>query len=73
MAFKKDTKRDLEMENPRLPRPRHTHTQKKNVTMLFGPTHTQTQRKSRLPKGETNIKEGVETKRERTTNKESSK
>jgi hypothetical protein len=45
ITFKKDTKRDLKMEHPRLPRPGHTHIQKKSMVMLLGLAHTQTQRK----------------------------
>jgi len=45
MTFKRGTKRDLEMEHPRLPKLGHTHIKKKSITMFFRPTCTQIQRK----------------------------
>jgi hypothetical protein len=41
--------------------------------MLLGPRHTYSKKESQFPKGDTNIREGVETKRKRVTKKESSK
>ncbi len=40
---------------------------------FLGPRHTNSKKESQFPKGDTNTREGVETKRERVRKKESSK
>ncbi len=52
---------------------RHTNFKKECCDIPWTWTHTYSKKESWLPKGDTNIREGVRTKKERVTEKESLK
>lgn len=63
MASKRDIERDSNMKHLEFPRLGHTHLEKECCDALQTWTHIDS--KSWFPKGNTNIIEGIETKRER--------
>jgi hypothetical protein len=61
------------MEHLELLRLEHTHTHKEHCDAPWTWTHIDSKKENRLPKGNINIRKGVNTKKDKMTKKENSK
>jgi hypothetical protein len=61
------------MEHLGFPRPKNTHIHKKNIDTPWTWTHIDSKKENWLPKGDTNVREAIKTKKKRMIVKESSK